>query len=74
MKVSTQGEDIVASVTISNTGKVAGKEVAELYITAPKGKLDKPKYELKAFTKTKLLQPSESQTVELVFHKSELDW
>ncbi len=72
LKVTAQGEDIVASVTISNTGKVAGKEVAELYITAPKGKLDKPKYELKAFTKTKLLQPAESQTVELVFHKSEL--
>ena len=72
LKVTSQGDDIIASVTISNTGKVAGKEVAELYITAPKGKLDKPKYELKAYTKTKLLQPAASETVELVFHKTDL--
>jgi len=72
LQVRQQGDDVVANVTITNTGKRAGKEVAELYITAPNGKLDKPALELKAFAKTKLLQPKESQTVELLFNKRNL--
>ncbi len=59
-------DKIEAKVTIKNVGKVAGKEVAELYLTAPQNEIEKPVKELKAFAKTKLLNPGESQEITFV--------
>jgi len=51
------------SVDVKNTGAVAGREVVQLYVGSPSGKLKKPAETLAAYGKTKLLKPGESQTV-----------
>ena len=63
---------ISVTVDVKNSGTVAGKEVAELYLSAPAVKLDKPAIELKGFAKTKLLKPGESQTLTFVIDSRRL--
>ena len=61
------------TVTVKNTGSHEGKEVVELYVSAPDNKAaNKPAKELKAFAKTKLLKPGESQTLTLSITAPEL--
>ncbi|MCR5149712.1 MAG: glycoside hydrolase family 3 C-terminal domain-containing protein [Clostridiales bacterium] len=59
------GERILCAFNVKNTGKVAGKEVVQLYFSAPQGKLGKPARQLAAFKKTKLLMPGEEQCIAL---------
>ena len=70
--VTDKGDNIEVSVTITNNGKRTGKEVAEVYVTAPKGSIEKPAQELKAFAKTRTLQPGESQALVMTIEKKAL--
>lgn len=70
--VKSSGDGFTASVTVTNTGKVAGKEIVQLYVSAPSGGLEKPSRELKAFGKTRLLAPGESQTLSFAVSSYEL--
>lgn len=70
--VKANGKNIEVSVTVKNTGKVAGKQVAQVYVIAPKGAYEKPAKELKAFGKTRELKPGESQTLKMTLEKRDL--
>ena len=58
-----KNESVELQVTVKNTGSVSGKEVAQVYLRAPKGTLEKPMQELKGFAKSRELKPGESQTL-----------
>lgn len=61
----TVDTEFTATVTVKNTGDVAGKDVVEFYMEAPytPGGIEKSKVSLVNFEKTKLLQPGDSQTI-----------
>ena len=72
-KIAENGDAYEVSVTVKNTGSLEGKEVVELYISAPDNKAaNKPVKELKAFAKTKQLKPGESETLKLTVKAADL--
>ncbi len=63
--VQMDADGICVRAEVTNIGDCAGKEVVQLYVSAPQGLLGKPAKELKAYVKTRLLQPGERQIVSL---------
>ena len=67
IRTELQGEKIQVSLNVCNVGNYFGKEVVQVYFSAPQGKLGKPARQLAAFQKTKELQPGETQRLILTF-------
>lgn len=70
--VKKAGNEWKVSVKVTNTGKLAGKEVAQIYVKAAPGEIKKPLCELKAFGKTQLLAPGQSETLTMTIKNSDL--
>jgi len=64
---------VTATVTVTNTGEVPGREVVEVYVSAPVINMDKPAEELRAYGKTKTLRPKESQTLSFTLTAKDLE-
>ena len=72
VKTECDGVYVKVSAEVKNVGKVAGKEVLQVYYSAPQGKLGNPAKELAGYVKTALLEPGKSQTVGLSFALSDM--
>lgn len=68
------GDTVTVGVKVTNTGTVAGKDVAQVYVHAPytKGGIEKSEVVLAGFAKTDLLEPGKSQTLEITFNKEDI--
>jgi beta-glucosidase len=72
LTVEKVGDRVRVSFEVVNVGGYPGREVAQVYVKAPRGKLDKPFQELKAFKKTKPLKPGESERIILEIYVKDL--
>ena len=66
------GSKVSVTAKVTNTGKYPGKEVVQLYVSIPEGKLDQPYQVLAAFAKTDELNPGESQEVTVSFQMEDI--
>lgn len=65
--VSVSGSTVFLKADVTNVGAYPGKQIVQLYLSAPAGRLPKAYQELAAFAKTEVLQPGQAQQVELTF-------
>ena len=70
--VTADKDKVTVKVKVKNTGSVSGKEVAEVYFSAPEGNLDKPYQELAGYAKTDELAPGESQVLTITYDTTEM--
>ena len=66
-RVEIDGNAAEASVTVTNVGNYAGREVVQVYYSAPQGALGKPARELIGYQKTRELQPGDAQRIMIRF-------
>ena len=64
---SLEGDTVTVTAAVTNTGSCPGKEVVQLYVSVPAGRLDEPYQALCGFAKTELLQPGQEETVTITF-------
>ena len=73
MRVSDRGDCVEVSLNVTNSGACAGREVVQIYVAAPESAtLPMPARELRAYTKTKLLQPGQTERVTISIPKERL--
>lgn len=71
--VKADERQVILDIEVTNTGSVySGKEVVQVYYSAPEGTLEKPYQELAAFAKTRLLSPGEKQRMEIRFATTDM--
>ena len=70
--VTADKDKVTVKVKVKNTGSVSGKEVAEVYFSAPEGNLDKPYQVLAGYAKTDELAPGESQVLTITYDTTEM--
>lgn len=67
IRVGADWKRVTVMVTVKNTGRYSGREVVQVYATAPEGRLPKPRQELRGYGKTALLSPGASETLKITF-------
>lgn len=73
LAVKERGDNVEISLSVTNSGKCAGREVVQIYVAAPESAtLPMPARELRAYTKTQLLQPGQTERVTLTVSKERL--
>lgn len=65
LEASLDEDTLVLGVTVENTGAFAGREVVQIYVSAPVSEMDMPEQELKGFQKTMLLAPGEKEDIKI---------